>query len=192
MALVNDQALTLSVANCRFFFFFFLKCRRYFPDAKHNTRHRLTRLDATLMYNMSFSFPRKTFRPLLSYRGKRDAFVLQSRSDLLTINVGIVIANARAFLCISPTGTKLASYVIYVLSTGAGIAFRVNSLPKFHRISFDVFAEYFVQSHIETRNGRERSFSFSKLYDRVPREFSKYRSFLKNSTRALLYWFCVI
>lgn len=55
---------------------------------------------------------------------------------------------------------ELASCVIYVLSTRAEIEFRVNSLPKFHRISFDVFAEYSMQSHIEIHNGQERSFSF--------------------------------
>ena len=38
------------------------------------------------------------------------------------------------------------SYVIYIPSAKDGIEFQVNSLPKFHRISFGVFAEYLVKS----------------------------------------------
>ncbi|KAL0123621.1 hypothetical protein PUN28_005856 [Cardiocondyla obscurior] len=62
--------------------------------------------------------------------------------------------------------------VLRDLCTRAEIEFRVDSLPEFRRVSFDVFAEHSaVQSHIGIHNGQE----------------SKYRSFLKNSARALLH-----
>ena len=142
------------------------------------------------MYTSALSFPRKILRTEENRR------VLQSRSDLLTINVGIVIANARVLLCISPTGTReLASYVIYVLSSRAGIEFRVNSLPKFHRISFDVFAEYTRYNHISRSiTARKSRIQLGNCTNEcVPREFSKYRSFLKNNIRDLLYSsYCVM
>lgn len=157
ITLISNQASILSAATC--------PPNLAFLNIVDIFSSRNVTLDTVLLHSTQHwcirppSLSRKTLRRLLSYRENRR--VLQSRSDLLTINVGIVIANARVLLCISPTGTReLASYVIYVLSTRAEIEFRVNSLPKFHRISFDVFAEYLVQSHIGIHNGQERLFGF--------------------------------